>query len=143
MSHNDAPLVTLGEKAADFQKTPGRNASTNEEMLAFKLTMDILRDLVSLGQTDDLSLVNGIAGELELNLERKRKTFLTQAATRQQRCLDFAAYFVEAIWHPVLQERLPSRQRLRAMGSIYRMAFLTAARTKYDDKPPTDGKKKS
>ncbi len=143
MSHNDAPLVTLGEKAADFQKTPGRNASTNEEMLAFKLTMDILRDLISLGQTDDLSLVNGIAGELELNLERKRKTFLTQAATRQQRCLDFAAYFVEAIWHPVLQERLPSRQRLRAMGSIYRMAFLTAARTKYDDKPPTDGKKKS
>lgn len=142
MSHNDAPLVRLGERAADFQKTPGRNASTNEEMLCFKLTMNTLRDLVALEQTDDRSLINGIAGELEHNLERKGKTFLSQAATRQQRCLDFAAFFVEAVWHPVLKKRLPSQRRLRTMGSIYRMAFLTAAREKYDNKPAPDTDKK-
>lgn len=139
MSHNDAPLVTMGERAADFQKTPSRNASTNEEMLSFKLTMDTLRDLITLEQTDDRSLINGIAGELEHNLERKGKTFLSQAATRQQRCLDFATFFVEAVWHPVLKEHLPSQRQVRAMGSIYRMAFLTAAREKYNtattDKP--------
>lgn len=134
MSLDDAPLVTLGERAAGFQKTPSRNASTNEEMLIFKLTIDTLRDLVALEQTDDRSLVNGIAGELEHNLERKGKTFLRQATTRQQRCLDFATFFVEAIWHPVLKERLPSQRRLRAMGSIYRMAFLTAARERHNQK---------
>ena len=137
MSHDDAPLVTLGERAAAFQNTPRGGASTNEEMLCFKLTMDTLRDLVALEQTDDRSLLNGIAGELELNLERKRKTFLTHAATLQERCLNFAAFFVDEIWHPILKERLPSQRRLRTMGSIYRMAFLTAARAKFADKSET------
>ena len=137
MSRDDAPLVTLGERAATFQKTPSRNASTNEEMLCFKLTMDTLRDLVALEQTDDRSLINGIAGELELNLERKGKTFLSQATVRQERCLDFAAFFVKEIWHPVLKKRLPSQRRLRAMGSIYRMAFLTASREKHNDDKTT------
>jgi hypothetical protein len=128
MSESEAPLVRLGEMAANIQKRPGANASANETMLMFKLAMDSLRILLKTRQMDDTSLVNGIAGELDINLDRKDKTFLKAASKRREVCTAFADYFVNHVWHGALADRLPSQSQLRLLGSIYRMAFINSAR---------------
>lgn len=133
MQSQDAPFVTLGELAATIQKTPPRTSSANEEMLLLNLTMKTLRTLIVTPQTaDNRSLINGIAGELDTKLN-KGKSFLTYSVTRQERCLEFAEFFVKNIWEKVLQRRLPSQRQMRSLGSIYRMSFILAARKKHED----------
>lgn len=130
MSTQDAALVRFGEYAAKIQRRPGYQASNNEEMLVFNLCLEFTLGARAIGQTDDISLINGIASELEINLARKNK-----AAARQHRendplrtgCLDVAGQFVHDVWNGVMKGRPPTQRARRILGSIYRMAFLQAA----------------
>lgn len=133
MNETDNALVHLGRAAARIQKNPGARASTNDEILVFKLTLDTAMALRAAGQAGRDSLIYGIAGELETNLVRKDK-----AAARKYRddmplkqaCLQFAEQFVDTVWQGVLKQRPPSQSTRRVLGSVYRMAFMQASRTK-------------
>lgn len=140
MSIQDAALVRFGECAAKVQRRPGYQASGNEEMLVFNLCLEFTLGARALGQADDISLINGIASELEVNLVRKNK-----AAARQHRdndplrsgCLDVAGQFVYEVWNGVLKARPPTQHARRILGSIYRMAFLQAAQASKESQNPS------
>jgi hypothetical protein len=137
MTTHEGILVRLGRTAATIQARPASNAANNEEMLVFNLCMNFTDGASALHQTDAASLISGIASDLEINLVRKSK-----AAARKHRddkslrdgCLEFADLFVTEVWNGVLKQRPPTQRNRRILGSIYRMAFLQAARG--NDNPP-------
>ena len=130
MSDSDEALVRLGRAATRLQRRKVQS-STNVEMLVFKICLDSALALRSAGQTDPASLINGIAGELEINLVRK-----DEAAAKKHRddqpleaaCIDFASQFVHDVWIGVLHGKPPAQKTRRLLGSVYRMAFLQAFR---------------
>lgn len=132
MSESAGALVRLGQAATRIQRRPLGQASNNEELLVFNLCLQSATALRAIGQTDNTSLIYGIAGELETNLVRKDK-----AAAKQHRndtplapaCLTFAEQFVNEVWQGVLNGRPPAQKNRRLLGSIYRMAFLQTFRT--------------
>ena len=132
MSEQQANLVGLGRTAAGIQRRPAAMAAANEEMLVFKLCLDTAIDLWRTGLRDHESLVMGIAGELETNLVRKNKMAARthrNGKSLRDGCLDVARQFVDNIWQILLSGRPPSQRTRRVLGSVYRMAFLTAPRS--------------
>ncbi|MBK1699812.1 hypothetical protein [Thiococcus pfennigii] len=135
MSEIEAPLVALGRAAARIQQRPRWDASANEELLTFNLSLETAINVWKLRQRDGESLTMAIAGELETNLARKHK--IAAAANRdgeklQEAFLAFARRFVEDVWFGVLNGRPPAQANRRVLASIYRMSFLTAPRPKVD-----------
>lgn len=128
MSERDGALVRFGQAAATIQKRPQSGASANEELMILKIAMDTVSAARRMGQVDDASLICAMAGELETNLSRRDKTWLTQPDALRKRCLDVAEFFVREVWHGVLQGKLPSQNDRRVLSSIYRMAFVMAHR---------------
>jgi hypothetical protein len=128
MSEQDGALVRFGQAAASIQQRPSPAASANEELMVFKVAMDAVTAARRLGQVDEASLVCAVAGELETNLSRRDKTWLTQPEALRKRCLDVAALFVRDVWLGALKGKTPSQGDRRVMASIYRMAFVTAHR---------------
>lgn len=140
MNEHDGALVRLGQAAARIQRQPLAQASTNEEMLVFKLCLDFAESARAYHQIDEASLINGIASELEINLGRKEKA----AASRQregralrEESIAVAEQFVREVWQGVLKQRPPTQRCRRTLGSIYRMAFLKAARVPKDEQDNT------
>lgn len=135
MSQTEAPLVGLGRAAARIQQRPRRDASANEELRTFNISLEAAIGAWKLGQRDAESLAMAIAGELDTNLERKQK-----AAARANRdgvslsdeCIAFARRFVDDVWFGVLKGRPPAQASRRVLASIYRMSFVTAPRPKAD-----------
>ncbi|MBK1649039.1 hypothetical protein [Rhabdochromatium marinum] len=133
MSKTEAPLVALGRAAARIQQRPRWDASANEELLAFNISLETAIAVWKLGQRDAESLAMAIAGELDTNLVRKQK-----AAAKNHRddvnftteCLAFAERFVDDVWFGVLNGRPPAQVNRKTLASIYRMSFLTAPRPK-------------
>ncbi len=136
MSEQDGALVRLGKAAACIQRRPLGKTSTSEEMRVFKLCLDFAESARAYGQTDDTSLINGIASELEINLVRKNEM---AARTRrnnqslQDGCLEVATLFVHEVWHGLLKGRSPTQRTRRTLGSIYRMSFLYAGRSQSEE----------
>jgi hypothetical protein len=131
MSDSDGALVLLGRAATRLQRRPKVQASTNVEMLVFKLCLDSALALRSAGQTDPASLIHGIAGELETNLVRKDEAAAKKhrdEQTLETACMDFASQFVHDVWIGVLHGKPPAQKTRRLLGSVYRMAFLQAFR---------------
>jgi|WetSurMetagenome_2_1015567.scaffolds.fasta_scaffold08790_2 hypothetical protein len=128
MSEEDGALVRFGQAAASIQQRPSPEASANEELFVFKVAMDAVTAALRLAQMDKSSLVCAVAGELETNLSRRGKTWLTQPEALRKRCLDVAELFVQDIWLGALKGKMPSQSNRRVMASIYRMAFVTAHR---------------
>lgn len=128
MSEQDGALVRFGQAAANIQQRPLPGASANEELLVFKIAMDAVTGARRMGQTDEASLINAVAGELETNLARKGKTWLTQSEALRKRCLQVAELFVRDVWLGVLKGKMPGQNNRRVMASIYRMAFVTSNR---------------
>ena len=140
MSEQDGALVRLGQAAARIQRQPLAQASTNEEMLVFKLCLDFAENARAYHQTDEASLINGIASELEINLGRKNKVAASrhrEGRTLREESNAVAAQFVHEVWQGVLKQRPPTQRCRRTLGSIYRMAFLKAARVVKDDQGNT------
>lgn len=136
MNEQDGALVRLGQAAARIQRQPLAQASTNEEMLVFKLCLDFAENARACHQTDEASLINGIASELEINLGRKDKVAASrhrEGRTLREESIAVAEQFVCEVWQGVLKQRPPTQRCRRTLGSIYRMAFLKAARVPKDD----------
>ncbi|MEN8128900.1 MAG: hypothetical protein ABFS45_01620 [Pseudomonadota bacterium] len=131
MSESDGALVRLGRAATLIQQRPYGQSSTNEEMLVFKICLDCAMVLKATGQSDEASMIHGIAGELETNLVRKKKAAAKEHRIKQPletACIDFARQFVTEVWQGVLQSKPPAQKIRRLLGSVYRMAFLQACR---------------
>lgn len=136
MNEHDGALVRLGKAAARIQRKPRKKASTNDEMLVYRLCLDFVEKAYVYRQTDEESLINGVASELEINLVRKKKA--TKREYREgnplrEECIAFSEQFVRDVWLGVLRQRLPAQRSRSVLGSIYRMAFLQACRLKTDD----------
>ncbi len=142
MSEHDGALVRLGRAAVRIQRRPPYQASTNEEMLVFKLCFDFIEGARACHQTDNASLICGIANDLEINLDRKSKLAASQyrdGRSLRDECLTIAEMFVHEIWHGVLKQRPPTQRTRRTLGGIYRMAFLQAVHSRSEtpvDKTP-------
>lgn len=133
MSKTEAPLVELGRAAARIQQRPRWDASANEELLTFNLTLETAINAWKLHQRDAESLVMAIAGELETNLARKGKIAAAEhrdGERLQEALVAFARRFVDDVWLDVLNGRPPAQASRRVLASIYRMSFLTAPRPK-------------
>jgi hypothetical protein len=128
MSELDGALVKFGQAAATIQERPAPGASANEELLVFKIAMDTVAVARRIQQTDERSLIYAVAGELETNLYRRDKTWLTQPEALRRRCLTVAEIFVRDVWLGALQSRQPGQADRRVLASIYRMAFVLANR---------------
>ena len=139
MSEQDGALVRLGQAATRIQYPP--KGSHSEEMLVFNCALDTAIEQLGLKQDDTASLINGIAGELSINLSRKKKEAfgLLRSDLLDAACLVFAEQFVNDVWLGVLQGKPPAQKERRLLGSIYRMAFLQACRqAQKDRKKATD-----
>jgi hypothetical protein len=134
MSEQDGALVRFGRAAAGIQKAPAPGASANEELMVFKVAMDAVSIARRIGAVDEASLVCAVAGELETNLSRRDKTFLTRAEALRKRCFEVAELFVRDVWLGALKGRPPGQNDRRVIASIYRMAFLTAQRKQTNPK---------
>ncbi len=136
MSEHDGALVRLGQAAARIQRQPLASASNSEEMLVYKLCLDFAEKAYAHRQTDEASLINGIASELETNLVRKDKMAASRhrdSHSLRDECISVAEQFVREVWQGVLKQR-PCAQRSRSiLGSIYRMSFIRAVRVKKDE----------
>ncbi len=129
MGEQEGALVKLGKAAAGIQKNPGARASGSDELLVFKICLDAVSAVKKEGQTDALSMVYAVAGELETNLVRREK-----AGKRENRkgkklmegCEEVADIFVNDVWKGVFKDKYPSQKSRRVMSSIYRVAFLKA-----------------
>ena len=127
MTASDGALVRLGRAANQIQRRPSAQASTNEEMLVFKICLDSALELRARAQEDQASLIHGIAGELETNLVRKDKMSASKYREGQPlktACMNFANQFVQEVWFGVLHGKPPAQKTRRLLGSVYRMAFL-------------------
>lgn len=134
MSEQDGALVLLGQAAIKVQYPP--KGSHSEEMLVFNCAMDTAIDQLGLKQTDTASLINGVAGELSINLSRKKKEAfgLRRSDLLDAACLEFAEQFVNQVWLDVLKGKPPAQKERRLLGNIYRMAFLQACRQAQKDR---------
>ncbi len=140
MSEQDGALVRFGQAAARIQKKPPYQASASEELLVFKLCLGFAEGAYACRQTDEASLVNGIASHLEINLDRKDKVAASQhrdGHSLRDECIAVAEQFVRDIWQGVLKGRPPTQRSRQLLESIYRMAFLRTARNQKNDHPDT------
>ena len=128
MSEQDGALVRFGKAAANIQQRPSPDASASEELLVFKVAMDAVTAARRIGQADEASLVCAVAGELETNLSRRDKTWLTNSEALRKRCLGVAEIFVKDVWLGALKGKTPGQSDRRVMASIYRMAFVMGNR---------------
>jgi hypothetical protein len=136
MNDREGALVQLGKAAARIQRRPSAQASISEEMLVFKLCLDFAEKArISPYLTDRTSLIEGITSDLEVIL-RKGK-----AAAREHRdnktlregCAEVATLFVDKVWSEILKGRSPTQSIRRILGSIYRMSFLHASRSRPEE----------
>jgi hypothetical protein len=127
MPTTDAPLIELGRQAAAMQQYVKLGGSTSKQMLIFNICLNTVNDARRLQQTDNASLSHAIAGELEMELTRKKDNFL-QEYKLLEACQQLATHFVDNIWLKVLKGHAPSQRNRRVLGSIYRMAFLESQR---------------
>lgn len=140
MSEQDGALVRFGQAAARIQRQPLAQASNNEELLVFKLCLTFSENAYAYRQTDEASLINGIASYLEINLGRKDKVAASrhrEGHSFRDECIAVAEQFVREIWQGVLKQRPPTQRARQILESIYRMAFLRAARAQKDDQSAT------
>ena len=131
MSEQDGALVRLGRAATVIQYMPTRHTHS-EELLVFNLCMETAASSLSLRQpqSDRSSLINGIAGLLVVNLDRKGKRGfgLNRDDLLEEACLTFAEQFVDEVWFGVLGGKPPAQKEKRLLSAIYRMAFVQTHR---------------
>ena len=131
LKDNPDPLVRLAWLATGIQKRRGVGASTNKQLLCWKIAMDWLPEPGRFASADRDALVFGLAGTLEEELTRK-----SDAAGRKHRddqglpeaCIDFARHFFDAVWIRSFSGREPTSRERRRAAAIYRFALLEAYR---------------
>ncbi len=131
LKDNPDPLVRLAWLATGIQKRRGVGASTNKQLLCWKIAMDWLPEPGRFASADRDALVFGLAGTLEEELTRK-----SDAAGRKHRddqglpeaCMDFARHFFDAVWIRSFSGREPTSRERRRAAAIYRFALLEAYR---------------
>lgn len=133
MNSSDAPLIRLGQAAAEIQRYVGASASTSQQLMIFKLGFDALETSRASGISDRDSLVNAVAGEIQLNLERRDKQ-AQRGGPLVDGCLKTAEILVDGVWLGICKGRAPTQRQRRIFGSIYRMSLLQTYRQRYADR---------
>ncbi|WP_028316953.1 hypothetical protein [Desulfatibacillum aliphaticivorans] len=133
MTDQDEALVELGRKAATIQEWP-RKGSNNEERMVFNLCMDTVIGLTSIGQDARQTLIFGVAGELENNLEKRNKGLSHNQERQKDRCLMTAEWFVDKVWFEALKGKIPTQKAKRLMCEVYRMSFLYTHKENFEQR---------
>ncbi|WP_006788288.1 hypothetical protein [Thiorhodospira sibirica] len=130
MSHHDAPLIRLAQAAAEIQRYVNPSAAIGRQLMVFKLGFEALESARASGINDRDSLINGAAGEIQLNLERRDEQ-AKRGAPLVEGCLQVATILVDEIWLGLCKGRSPTQRQRRIMSSIYRMTLLQSYRQRY------------
>ena len=125
------PLIRLAWFATRIQQWRGFNASTNKQLLCWKIAMSFLPTARRTTSKNRDALVLGLASTLEEELTRK-----SDAAARKHRdnqrldeaCISFSEHFVDEIWNGVFHSKDPDSRQRRQAAAIYRFALLGAYR---------------
>ena len=131
LKDNTEPLIRLAWLATRVQKRIGIGASTNKQILCWKIALDFYSGAQCSVTTDRTALVLGLASRLEEELTRKNEAAAKKHRDDQplnQACLEFASHFVEEVWTKVFQLKEPTSQKRRLAAAIYRFALLEAYR---------------
>lgn len=130
-STNDRALVAFGEEMARAQRIPLREDGGNVTELGLRTALDTAEALERIGQTNDDSLVAGIAGEIETALIR-RGLAARQGVRNGQSLTDAIAaattVFVREVWSGAFDRTVPSSRIRRVALATYRFAFEREAR---------------
>lgn len=133
MTEKQKALIQLGKAAARIQRGVTAIASTNEQLLVYRICFETLETCLKDHLADGENLIHAITGELEHNLVRKNKAKAKSGAEDKAllyRCQEVAQVFVNAYWINHLDRKLPNQSVKRIHQSIYRMAFLSATHPK-------------
>lgn len=127
----DGVMVKLGREAAKIQRYPkdGFRASNHEQTMVLNTCLDSLEQMmkIPIPQTDQNSLINGMADQLMQTLGRRELVAASRhrdSKPLSEACLNVASMFVEDFWITVMNRRFPSQGNLRILKSIYRMSFM-------------------
>ena len=129
LKDNQDPLIRLAWLATRIQKRIGIGASSNKQLLCWKLAMDFYPGAQRSTTTDRSALILGLAGTLEGKIKG-------DAAAKKHRdgqplgeaCIKFAAHFADEVWAKVFRSKEPTSQEQRRAASIYRFALLEVYR---------------
>ena len=143
MNKSDKVLVEFAQQAARIQTNRGASAAMRKQLQVLDLCLEFMTvqrkhsRLKTNTIEDRQALQLGIAGWLEDNLTRRKDVASKhhwQTNNFKDACLAVAKFFIETVWPEVLENRIPSLERLRNIKSIYRMAFIQCYQPKPKDK---------
>lgn len=131
---SDNAIVDFGEAMALVQRIPIRSDGANVAELGFRTALNMVESLGRMRQTNDESLIDGIAGELDRMLARGG--YLARSALRGNRPLEevieaAARVFVDQVWHGAFDAAVPSSRDRRVALAVYRYAFGRASKRLY------------
>jgi len=130
--NEDVALVRFGQAAAKIQRYANNRKS--KELLIFTIALNTTLGLRAIQQSATETLILGIAGELETNLNRKGDSAYIKnwsPDTLKNECISISEQFVHEVWDGVLKKRPPSQRSRRLLSSVYRMAFIQAQKTNF------------
>jgi len=126
----DRAFVDFGEAMAFAQRIPIRSDGGSVAELGLRTALDTTEVLERMGQTDDDSLVAGIAGEITQILSRRglgARRELRDGRLLADAVEVAARVFVERVWHGAFGGAVPSSRNRRVALATYRYAFHTQA----------------
>ena len=124
-------VVRLGRLAASIQSPVTGKSSNNEKSLVFRCAVEGAKAAWLAGMKDRDGLIAAISGRL---VEDLRRSDLVSAASRrngatlEEAAGDFAALFVDEVWHGPFKGRPPANETLRTMNAAFWWSFLTSSR---------------
>lgn len=124
-------VVRLGRLAASIQSPVTGKSSNNEKSLVFRVAVEGAKAAWLAGMKDRDGLIAAISGRL---VEDLRRSDLVSAASRrngatlEEAAGDFAALFVDEVWHGPFKGRPPANETLRTMNAAFWWSFLTSSR---------------
>ncbi|MDD1826218.1 hypothetical protein LRP52_28995 [Photobacterium sp. ZSDE20] len=136
MSKQESSIILLAQKAAGLQRAFGTGASRGKQQLIFRLILDEIRQSVRNKKTSDHELRNAIAGKLETKFKGS-DMYLGAAKHRRDlstfdACVEIADFFINEIWHQLLNARMPSQKLISQLMEIYRVEMLLIYKNRKD-----------
>ena len=137
MTTQDNAIITLAHLASKVQKGFNSRNSRGEQLLILTTIMESVRTHVRNRMPMDQSLKNAIAGNIEKKLSGT--TYICSSEYRDKQpllsvCIDIADHFVDAIWLPIFNGRMPNHSFKSQVAEIYRVEMLAIYQNRRNEK---------
>ena len=137
MTTQDNAIITLAHLASKVQKGFNSRNSRGEQLLILTTIMESVRTHVRNRMPMDQSLKNAIAGNIEKKLSGTSYICSSEYRNKQpllNACIDIADHFVDAIWLPIFNGRMPNHNFKSQVAEIYRVEMLSIYQNRRNEK---------